>query len=432
MNEWEELYQSKKRTLEEAAKLVESGDRFFIGGTVYVPTALVNAVADRAVELENVDLIDTMLLEPIKPITSSEYCGRINCHTLFLGGAAHKYYKEGNIKVNSSHFSRMYDVLRDVYKVNGVMIECAPMDEEGYLHLGCVGTVMAGKLVETGVVDKVILQVNHNECFTKGRYNKIHISQVTALIEWDHPLATLPQSTPADVDHKIAEHIIPMIPDNACIQIGIGGLSNAVGYGLRGRKNLSCYTEMFSDSMMELRKCGAMTGKMEACFALGSQELYDFAAKGEILFYPMDEINDFHRISAIDHFVSINSCLMVDLTGQVCSESIGHRQYSCVGGQVDFVRGARASKGGKSFLCLASTMVAKDGTIRSKISLNLPAGAVVTTPRSDVMYIVTEYGIADLADKPIEDRVNAMISIAHPDFRDQLRQEAVEAGLLRK
>ncbi len=428
--DWNKLYQKKKMSMEDAANFIESGDSIFIGGTVYVPTALINVLAKRAPELNNVNLIDTMLLEPILPITSSEYRNHINCHTLFFGGPEHNYYSYGNIKINSCDFNRTFDVLTQYYKVNTVMVECSPMDTEGYFHLGCVGTVVAGKLVESGAVQKVILQVNDQECFTKGSYNKIHISKVTALCEHNHPLTALEQSKPLDIDIAISNHIIPMISDGSCIQIGIGGLSNAIGFGLREKKNLSCFTEMFSDSMMDLYNCGAMSGPMEACFVLGSKELYNFAATGKVTFHPLDYMTDPYNIAQRDNFISINSTLMTDLTGQVCSESIGHRQYSCIGGQLDYVRGACASKNGKSFLCLASTLKKKDGSIQSKITLNLPPGAAVTTPRSDVMYIVTEYGVADLYNKPIEDRVKAMIAIAHPDFREELCRQAVDAGLI--
>ena len=222
-----------------------------------------------------------------------------------------------------------------------------------------------------------------------------------------------------------------MIPDGATLQLGLGGLSNAIGYGLKDRRNLSIHTEMYSDSMMYLAKLGAISGKQVAGFAQGSQALYDYISEGHVEFMPLSIVNDPVEIGKNDNMISINACIMADLTGQVCSESIGFRQYSGTGGQLDFVRGAAMSKGGKSFLCLSSTRTDKQGKRHSKITVDFPKGAVVTTPRSDVMYIVTEYGIADLYLRSIEDRVHAMISIAHPDFRKELHEQAVQNGLIR-
>jgi acyl-CoA hydrolase len=184
--------------------------------------------------------------------------------------------------------------------------------------------------------------------------------------------------------------------------------------------------------MVTLAKQGVITGKILAGFGLGSLDVYNFCANPQVQLAPIPAVNTLAAIADNDNFISINACLMADLTGQVCSESIGHTQFSATGGQLDFVRGAAMSQGGKSFLCLASTVKDKSGKVSSKITCNLPPGAIVTTPRADAMYIVTEYGIADLYCKTIEARVKAMISIAHPDFREELRRQAVENGLLPK
>jgi acyl-CoA hydrolase len=221
-----------------------------------------------------------------------------------------------------------------------------------------------------------------------------------------------------------------MIPDGATIQVGLGGLANAIGYGLESKKNLSVHTEMFTDSMVYLAKKGVVNGKVLAAFGLGSTELYEFVGEGKVELAPISYVNNPFEIGKNDDFISINGSLMVDLTGQVCSESLGHDQYSSTGGQLDYVRGASVSKGGKSFICLASTVKNKDGSVKSTISLNLPAGEVVTTPRSDVMYVVTEYGIANLFNKPIRERAKELIAIAHPDFRAQLTAEAKAAGII--
>ena len=201
--------------------------------------------------------------------------------------------------------------------------------------------------------------------------------------------------------------------------------------GLADKKDLSVHTEMFTDSMHELAKKGVINGEIYCGFGLGSEELYEFVGQGRVELALIWTVNDPYAIGKNDNFISINACLMTDLTGQVCSESIGHRTYSGTGGQADYVRGACISKGGKSFLCLPSASKDKEDNLRSNIVLNLPFGEIVTTPRSDVMYIVTEYGIANLYNKPIIERVEAMISIAHPDFREELREQAKKAKLIK-
>ena len=242
----------------------------------------------------------------------------------------------------------------------------------------------------------------------------------------------MPQPEVTDVEKKIAALLLPLIKDGSCIQIGLGGLSNAVGYGLEDKKDLSVHTEMFTDSMVYLAKKGVINGHMFAAFGLGSTELYEFVGEGKVDLCPISFVNDPYEIAKKDNFVSINACLMADLTGQVCSETLGHSIYSSTGGQLDYAKGAAMSKGGQSFLCMPSTVKGKDGSRISTITLNLPAGEVVTTPRSEVMNIVTEFGIADLYHQPIRERVKRMIAIAHPDFREELHAQALEAGLIRE
>jgi acyl-CoA hydrolase len=279
------------------------------------------------------------------------------------------------------------------------------------------------------MADKIIVQVNRYQPRVNGMEHRVHVSKVSCICEYDHPLAALAQGAPTDIDNRIADFVVPQIPDGATNQIGLGALSDAVGYKLAQKKNLSVHTEMFTDSMVELVKKGVINGKMVAGFGLGSEALYNFIGEGKVELKPVRITNDPREIAKIDNIMSVNVTLMVDLTGQACSESIGFLQYSSTGGQADFVRGAAWAKGGKSFLCLPSTVKMKDGKVISSITAAFPPGAVVTTTRSDIMYVVTEYGIADLFCKPIKERVKALIAIAHPDFRDQLGREAVDLGL---
>jgi acyl-CoA hydrolase len=427
--EWEKDYQSKLVSVQDAAAKIDSGDRIWFGACSAAPIQLMEALADRVNELKDVHVITGLALHPFKFLQSPEYIGRINYHTVFYGPFERAFFKVGNITINSVHFSQIHWTLQNYYKVNTLMTDISPPDEEGYLYYGPMGVTANG--AAEAVAKKIIVQVNKYQPRVKGVEHRIHVRDVDYICEFDHPLPPLPQDAPTETDNKIADIIAPHIPDGATIQIGIGSLSNAVGLKLEHKKNLSVHTEMFTDSMLELVKKGVITGKMVAGFGLGSNELYGFIGQGQVELKPLRITNDPYEVGKCVNLMSVNVTLMVDLTGQACSESIGFFPYSSTGGQSDFARGVALSKGGKGFLCLPSTVKKKDGKVQSTITAVLPPGAVVTTQRSDVMYIVTEYGIADVFRKPIVDRVNALISIAHPDFRDDLRKQAVEVGLIR-
>jgi acyl-CoA hydrolase len=428
--EWQNTYRSKLVSVEEAAAKIESGDRIWFAPCSAAPIQLMEALADRVDELEDVHVITGLALHPFKFLQSPKYIGRINFHTVFYGSYERAFFKIGNVKINSVHFSKTGWTVQNYYKVNVMMTDVSPPDDEGYLYYGSMGVAINSDA--EAVAKKIIVQVNRHQPRVNGVEHRIHVSKVDWICEHDHPLPPLPQDAPTEIDSKIADFVVDQIPDGATIQIGLGALSNAVGYKLEEKKNLSVHTEMFTDSMLALAKKGVITGKMVAGFGLGSQELYDFIGQGHVELKPLRITNDPNEIAKCDKLMSINVTLMVDLTGQACSESVGYLQYSSTGGQSDFARGVALSDGGKGFLCLPSTIRTKDGKTISTITAALPPGAVVTTQRSDVMYIVTEYGIADVFRKPIVDRVNALIAIAHPDFRDQLKKEAIEAGLIRQ
>ncbi|PAB61189.1 acetyl-CoA hydrolase/transferase family protein [Anaeromicrobium sediminis] len=425
--DWKKIYENKVVSIEEAAAKIESGDKAWVGPCSSAPIQLLEAIADRVDELENVDFMSAMALHPFKFLQSPKYIGRINYHTIFYGGYSKAFYKVGNVNINSAHFSKMDKVMAE-FNPNVLLADVSMPDEEGYMYYGPMGVAFNGSAADTA--DKIILQVNKHQPKVKGIEHRIHVSEVAYICEFDHELPELPQPEVSETDKKIAEHLLPLIPDGATIQIGLGGLANAVGYGLESKKDLSVHTEMFTDSMVHLAKKGVINGKIYAGLGLGSKELYEFVGEGKVELAPMHTVNDPYEIGKNDNFISINACLMVDLTGQICSESVGFRQISSTGGQLDYVRGAGLSKGGKSFMCLASVTKDKDGKLVSKINPVLLQGAAITTPRSDAMYIVTEYGVADVYNKPIKERVNALIAIAHPDFRDELRKQAIEAGLI--
>jgi acyl-CoA hydrolase len=392
--DWKDIYNEKHISVEEAAAKIESNDRIWFGACSSAPIKLLETISERYQMLNNVDLMTAMALYPYKFLQSPEYKGHLNFHTTFYGAYARKFYKAGNVNIKLTHLSKLDQTIRQ-FDPTVCLADVSLPDEDGYFYFGSMG--VAANDLAAKLADKVIVQVNKHQPRVDGVQHRIHVSQVSWICEHDQELPILPQAKPSENDQKIAEIILPEIADGSTIQIGLGGLSNAIGYGLEDKNDLSVHTEMFTDSMVYLAKKGVIKPS-----AIGKN----------------------------DNFVSINACLMVDLTGQVCSESIGFRQYSSTGGQLDYVRGAALSKGGKSFLCLPSVNVDKKGNMRSTISTRLPAGQVVTVPRTDVMYVVTEYGIADLYNKSISERVEALIAIAHPDFRESLRNEAIEAGLI--
>jgi len=429
MENWKQMYKSKLVSVKEAAARVAPGDRIWCSPCEGAPFQLMEALAERKDELQDVHVISALALYPFKFLQSPDYIGRINYHTVFYGGYERAFNKAGNVSVNSVHFSKVHIALKSYYRVNTLMADVSLPDADGYLYYGPIGAAWNGTAEE--IADKIIVQVNRHQPRVNGMEHRVHVSKVSCICEHDHPLPPLPQDAPGEIDTRIADFVVPQIPDGATIQIGLGALSNAIGYKLEQKKNLSVHTEMYTDSMMELAKKGVINGKMVAGFGLGSEALYNFIGEGKVDLTPIRIVNDPREIARVDKIMSVNVTLMVDLTGQACSESIGFLQYSSTGGQADFVRGAALSNGGKSFLCLPSTAKMKDGKVISSITATFPPGAVVTTSRADIMYVVTEYGIADLFCKPIKERVKALIAIAHPDFRDQLGREAVELGLIK-
>ena len=423
------IFEEKLMTAEAAARLIRSGDVVWVGALTSGAPQVVDAVTDRYEELENVQLVGDFSLTQYKCFESRKYRGHVSYDTLFLGSFERAWMDKGNIRANIVRFADSYRAISEVYKANVMICEVTEPDEDGYMYYGCTGVAWNGKVAD--IVDRIIVQVNSYQRRVSGWKHRIHVSEVDAICRCDHPLYEYIQPPVSDQDRVIAGYILPLIPDGATLQIGVGGVANAVAYGLIDKKHMGVQTEMLTESLMYLTKQGVVDeDRVTAAFILGNQETYDFALTGIPKLGPVDEIISPSVAGNIPNFIAINGCMMVDLTGQVCSETIGHRQYSGTGGQLDCIRSGNMSPGGKSFLCMPSRRKMKDGSYKSTIVLNLPPGEIVTVPRTDVMYIVTEQGIANLFNRPVEERVEAMISIAHPDYRDELRQQALEAGLL--
>lgn len=426
--DWKKIYESKRMSLRAAAALIDSGDTLWAGSYCSNPVQLLDALADRRDELKGVRIVTALQCAPHRYLAGT-FRGHIEAHTIFCGMWDRKFYSEGNVHINSVPYSQSGYALRDIWKVNTLFVEVSEPDEDGYLYYGPLGVAWNGRVAS--YAQKKIVQVNRFQGRARGKNNRIHVSEVDAICQYDHPLPEMQQPAVCETDRKIASYIVPRISDGATLQIGLGGIANAVAYGLEGKKRLGIHTEMMTDSLVYLAKKGAIDpDNVRAGFGMGSQQVYDYCTSGIPEMMDICEINDPYFAGSHDNFVSINSCLMADLTGQIASESIGFRQFSCTGGQLDYVTAAQISRGGQSYLCLKSTHPGPDGRPQSSITAALPAGQAITTPRSAVMSVVTEWGCADLRNRPLDERVHAMIAIAHPDFRKQLEEDARKYGLL--
>ena len=425
-------YQAKIKSLSEAAAQIQSNERIMSNPVAAMPISLITAITKRYKEYENVTLYSAFIIHPFDFFTNPEVAEKIRYHSFFMGPLERQLVSYGTFSVDPVNFSNLNLLIEQRIKPTTFVTTVSEMDEEGYFNYGPMGVTIGE--VSSKVAQKVIIQVNKNVPKVNGTHNKIHIDDVDIIVEQDEQLLEIPETPSSNIDKKIAECIVPHVKDGSTIQIGFGGLANAVSYGLDSKKDLAVHTEMITESMVYLTEKGVITGPIRGGFAMGTRKLYDFSGDNDqISIEPLHLVNDPSRIAQIDNFVSVNGCLMADLTGQVVSEGAGTRFISSVGGANDFVRGATKSKGGQSFICLPSTNKnEKTGEVTSNIMMSFPPATPVTVPRADVQYIVTEHGIADMFNRSIEDRVEQMISIADPEFRDELRTQAITAGFIRK
>jgi len=420
-----ELYKRKLISLEEAVRLVQSNQKICTAMAASEPAGLLTALAGRKDELENVTIVSCLIMRDYE-IFKPEMTGRFLNETWFYGPGDRANHVHGNVTYipNNLHEAGKKKLAND--KINIFWGTATPMDKRGYFSLS-LGLTYEKLMIEQA--DLVVLEINENLPWTLGD-TQVHISEIDHVVENTIPLVQLPPVEPGEEELVIGQYIVEMIEDGATLQLGIGGIPNAIAQSLMDKRDLGVHTEMFTDGMVDLFNAGVITGrrktiwkgKMVGTFALGTQKLYDFIDTNlAVEFQQGYVVNDPCVVGQNHKMVSINTALQVDLTGQVCSEAIGNRHYSGTGGQADTHRGAQRSPGGKGIIALRST--AKAGKI-STIVAQLPAGAKVTLGRNDIDYIVTEYGVAHLKGRSVRDRVQAMISIAHPDFRAELREEA--------
>jgi acyl-CoA hydrolase len=424
---------------EAAAALVQSGMWIDYGAVVAQPDVFDTALAARKSDLRNVRIracLSTRARAVLEADPDGENFLWFNLHFSGYDRRKHDAGIAHYLPVNLGEIPDYYR--RFIPPVDIAILKCAPMDAEGNFCFG-VSNLWHRALVERAKL--VIVEESAGVTRALGRDNAVHISEVDYIIDGDGaPPAELPNPPPGEADRAVARLIAPEVEDGACVQIGIGGMPNAVCSLLAdsGVQDLGVHTEMLTDGIVALYKAGKISGarkqldpgKITYSFALGSRSLYE-TVDGNPDFHccPVDYTNLPHMIMQNDRVVAINNTTQMDLQGQAASESDGHRHISGTGGQLQFVRGAYASKGGKSFICLSSTYDRK-GDRRSRIVLNLTPGNIVTTPRTDMMYVVTEYGMACLKGKTVAERAQAMIGLAHPDFREELERQARQHRLI--
>ena len=430
----ERFLEDRITTAAEAVKCVQSGDRVYVGTASSFAFELMDALWERRDELEDVTILCSMSLKPSKMFsTDHDERNPFTIETFFLGARERVAHRKHGMPMNftSFHLSQVDIWCREVGRPDVCFLEVTRPDDDGYVSFGPSGGCMYVYLMEKART--VVLECNAQTPYILGDpTSRMHISRADALILTDSAVSPLPNEEVDEVSQKISDLVLAEVPDGATIQLGLGKVSTAIGYGLMQKNDLGIFSELFSEPMMHLMQNGNVTntekgfmdGKSVFAFSLGTAEMYRFMDRNPLIYnctFPF--VNDPVNIAKNKRMISINTAMSVDLFGQVAADSMGWTQQSAVGGQLDFVKGAQMSEGGKSIIALASAFE-KNGKLESKITLRFPVGTAVTTPRSEVQYVATEYGCINLKHLNMADRVRAMISLAHPAFRDQLTEEA--------
>ena len=426
-------YQSRVATADEAVKVIQSGNRVFLTGNVSVPQTLLAALVRHAPNVQNVEICQALTVGSADYV-APEMEGHLRVNSMFISANIRKAVHEGRADftpVLLSEFPLLFK--RGVLPLDVALIHVSTPDEHGFCSLG-VEVGLTKSAAESAKI--IVAEVNEQMPRTLGD-SFIHVSRLTHIVPVNYPVPEhkMTAEGESDVVQRIAGHVASLIPDGATMQLGIGSIPDAVLKFLVDKKDLGIHTELFSDGVIDLVNMGVLTnarktlhpGKILAGFILGTQKLYSWVNDNPMVeMHPTEYVNDPFVIAQNERMVAVNSAIEVDLTGQVCADSIGPKLYSGVGGQLDFIYGASRSKGGVPIIALPSTATMRDGIAVSKITAMLKPGAGVVTSRNHVRFVVTEFGIADLYGKTIRQRAQALIKVANPIFHDELQRQAKE------
>ena len=437
-------YKKKLVSAQEAVKLVESGDWVDYGWCTGTPDLLDKALAERTDELTDVKLRGGILFKVPAVFEREDAAEHFTWNSWHMSGVERHMINKGCAYYSPIRYSELPRYCREIDTPSRVvLIQVAPMDKHGYFNFGPNASHLHAVCERA---EHIVVEVNKKmpRCLG-GTETGVHISDVTYIVEGENPaLGELGGGgAPSDVDKAVAELIVNEIPNGACLQLGIGGMPNAVGSMIADSdlKDLGVHTEMYVDAFVDISKAGKINGSKKQldryrqtyAFAAGTKKLYDFLDDNpQMMSAPVDYTNDIRSISALDNFISINNAVDIDLFGQVNAESAGIKHISGAGGQLDFVLGAYLSNGGKSFICLSSTFKGKDGVLQSRIKPTLDNGSIVTDTRANIHYLVTEYGMVNLKGLSTWQKTESIISVAHPDFRDDLIKEAEKMHIWRR
>jgi 4-hydroxybutyrate CoA-transferase len=428
---WMQTYRSKLMSAAEAVAGIESGQNIYLGSGCAAPHELVQAMTNRYEELQDVKVIHHLTIGEV-PHAAAEMAGHFSCQACFVGSNLRDAVNEGRVDYIPVHLHEMARMFkRGVVPLDYAMVILSPPDEHGFCSFGIeVGVTKTAALS----AKHIIAEVNRQMPRTLGD-SFIHVSKIDAFVEVDRDLDEFRPDPPSEVERSIGKNVATLVEDGSCLQLGLGSIPNAVLDFLDDRQDLGVHTEMFTEALPHLVNKGIVTGekknfhtgKVVAGFIMGTRDVYDFAHDNALVeFHPTDYVNHPVNISRNDNMVAVNSAIQVDLTGQVCSESIGETIYSGFGGQSDFMRGAAMSKGGRPIIALPSTT--HDGRL-SRIVPFLDHGAGVVITRADLHVVVTEYGVAHMLGKNVRERAEALINVAHPDFQESLLAAAHQRGL---
>ncbi len=431
------LYQARSLSPEQAARKIQSRQRIFLTGNCSTPKMMLAALVDYAHELRDVEICQALTVgeaDYVKP----EMEGHLRVNTMFISSNIRKAVQEGRVDFTPVLLSEFPLLFKNGFlPIDVALIHVSPPDEHGFCSLG-IEVGLTKSAAESAKM--IIAEVNEQMPRTLGD-SFIHISRLHHIVPVNYELPELLMSDegPSDTIELIARHIVDLIPDGATMQMGIGAIPDAVLKYLFDKRDLGIHTELFSDGVIDLVEAGVLTnaqkslhtGKIVAGFVIGSRRLYKWVDDNPLIeLHPTEYVNDPFVIAQNVRQVAINSAIEIDLTGQVCADSIGPKLYSGVGGQLDFMYGASRSKGGVPIIALPSTTTLRSGQLISRIVAMLNQGAGVVTTRNHVRFVVTEYGVADLYGKSIRQRSHALIQIAHPDFRDKLMKEATQLNYI--